>query len=407
MHSGQIFEDPAPYWRALRETAPVVQVPLYGSYVWIATTWAACAALARDSRLTAQRAERFRTIVPPEYRQKVDPMVAIFREQVLTLDPPRHTVVRKLLNTAFTPETIERTIPWIEQLFDQLLCEWIESGSGEIMECLVHPFPALVIARWLNLPASDWPLFLKWADGIVRFISGVQMIPKEVETGLELLQENQDYLSNFIEKQNPGDDNLVGLLLSMENEGVLDRYQLICQAFLILLAGHETTRNLIGGGVHLFLSHPHQNGWQLVKDDLALRLAVDEILRLASPVQLVGRFALEDFEFEGARIEKGQLIWLAWASANRDPQQFTDPDRLDLTRKNNPHLAFGAGIHACLGLHLARIEARIAFRALWSRLPNLQLSRKPIEWQRSLAIHGPRRLHVEYASSPKTATSAS
>ena len=233
------------------------------------------------------------------------------------------------------------------------------------------------------------------------------MTAEEVEIGLEMLRENQDYLARFLEKQKPGDDNLVGLLLAMEGEGVLDRYQLICQAFLILLAGHETTRNLIGSGVYLLLSQPHQNREQLVMDDLALRLAVDEILRLVSPVQLGSRYALETFEFEGARIEKGQGIWLAWASANRDPQQFTDPDRLDLARRNNPHLAFGAGIHACLGLHLARVEARIAFRALWRRLPNLELSRKPVEWQRSLGIHGPRRLHVEYAVSTKTTASAS
>jgi cytochrome P450 len=408
VQSGQIFEDSAPYWRALREIAPVVQVPMmYGSSVWVATTWAACAAFSRDSRLNAQRAERLRLFAPPEDRQKVDPMVAIFREQMLFLDPPRHTVVRKLLNYAFTPEAIERTILWIEQLFAQLLGEWIESNSSEIMESLVHPFPALVIARWLGLPASDWPLFLKWADGVVRFISAVPMTAEEVEIGLEMLRENQDYLPHFLEKQKPGDDNLVGLLLAMEGEGVLDRYQLICQAFLILLAEHETTRNLIGSGVYLLLSQPHQNREQLVMYDLALRLAVDEILRLVSPVQLGSRCALETFEFEGARIEKGQGIWLAWASANRDPQQFTDPDRLDLARRNNPHLAFGAGIHACLGLHLARVEARIAFRALWRRLPNLELSRKPVEWQRSLGIHGPRRLHVEYAVSTKTTASAS
>jgi cytochrome P450 len=406
--SGQIFEDSAPYLRALRETAPVVQVPMqYGSSVWFATTWAACAALSRDSRLTSQRSERLRLFAPSELRQKMDPVVAIFREQVLTLDPPRHTVVRKLLNRAFTPETIERTIPWIEQLFARRLDEWIESGSGEIMERLVHPFPALVIARWLGLPASDWPLFLKWADAIVRFVAAVPLTAEEVEIGLERLRENQDYLTDFLEKQKPGEDNLVGLLLAMESEGVLDRYQLICQAFLILLAGHETTRNLIGSGLHLLLSHPDQNGEQLVKDDLALRLAVDEILRLASPVQMVGRYALEDFEFEGARIEKGEAVVLAWASANRDPHQFTDPDRLDLSRKNNPHLAFGAGIHACLGLHLARIEARIAFRALWTRLPNLKLAPQPIEWQRSLAIHGPRRLYVEYGASAKTTAGAS
>ena len=254
IENGQIFEDSAPYWRALRETAPVVQVPMNCTSVWVATTWAACAALSRDSRLSAQRAERFRLVVPSEYRQKVDPMVAIFREQVLSLDPPRHTVVRKLLNYAFTPETIERTIPWIEQLFAQLLGEWIESNSGEIMERLVHRFPALVIARWLGLPPSDWPLFLKWADGIVRFVSAVPMTTEEVEIGLEMLRENQDYLAHFLEEQKPSHDNLVGLLLAMEGEGVLDRYQLICQAFLILLAGHETTRNLIGSGVHLLLS---------------------------------------------------------------------------------------------------------------------------------------------------------
>jgi len=317
-------------------------------------------------------------------------------EEVLFLDPPRHTQVRKLLNRAFTPEVIARSRPRVGELFDQLLDDWISSGETEIMATLIHPFPALVIADWMGLSRDAWPRFLVWADASVQLINGasVGLNLEDARKWLALVEENRAYLEAVVANRQPGGSDLFGLLMEMEEGEVLDRAQLVAQAKVILLAGHETTRNLIGNGLHWLLSNSCD--FREFDDDLAQRLAVDEILRMSSPVTMIGRIATEDFEFEGVSLRKGDYVLLAWASANRDPEQFPDPERMDLRRRNNPHLAFGAGPHACLGLHLARIEAQIAFERLWSRLPNLRLAAQPVEWNRTMAIHGPVRLHVEY-----------
>jgi len=396
LQSGSYYEDSGPVWAALRQVGAMVKLP-FGAGVWTCTTWAGCAALARDPRLSSARAHLMELTLPAEHRYEMKPLIALVGEMVLFLDPPRHAQVRKLLNRAFTPELIARNRARITELFDDLLDDWIKSGEGEIMETLIHPFPALVIADWMGLPRGEWPRFLVWADALMHLFQG-SVTTIEVEAArkwLALVEENRAYLEAFVDTPRPGGSDLVGLLMEMEEEEVLDRAQLVAQALIILVAGHETTRNLIGNGLHWLLSNACDYR-KFLDDDLAQRLAVDEILRLASPVALVGRLVTEDFEFEGASLRKGDYVLLAWASANRDPDQFPEAERMDLRRRNNPHLAFGAGPHACLGLHLARIEAQIAFQRLWTRLPNLRLAPPRPEWNKLMAIHGPARLHVEY-----------
>lgn len=395
LQSGSIYEDSAAVWAALRKTGPMVKLPL-GSGVWACTTWAGCSALARDPRMSAARTDRMALALPAEHRHELKAFVDGVAEQVLFLDPPRHTQVRKLLNRAFTPEVIAHNRLRIAELFDQLLDDWIHSGESEIMATLIHPFPALVIADWMGLPRDDWPRFMTWADAQIQLIQGatVGLKLEDARKWLALVEENCAYLEAVVANRQPGGNDLFGLLMQMEEGELLNRAQLVAQATIILLAGHETTRNLIGNGLHWLLSDSCD--FREFEGDLAQRLAVDEILRLSSPVTMMGRIATEDFEFEGASLRKGDYVFLAWASANRDPEQFPDPERMDLWRRNNPHLAFGAGPHACLGLHLARIETQIAFQRLWSRLPNLRLAAQPVEWNRTLSVHGPVRLHVEY-----------
>lgn len=396
LQSGSYYEDSSSVWAALRGTAPMVKLP-FGNGVWTCTSWAGCAALARDPRASSARAHRLELAFPPEHRHEIRPFAALLGETVLSLDPPRHTRVRKLLNRAFTPEVIARNRARIAELFDQLLDDWIRRGEGEIMETLVHPFPALVIADWMDLPRQDWPRFMVWADALLHLmqLSVTAIDMEEVRKWLALVEENRLYLEAFVASRHPGGSDLFGLLMEMEEGEVLDRRQLVAQAMIIMLGGHETTRNLIGSGLHWLLSNSCDYR-ELVGDDLAQRLAVDEILRLTSPVAMVRRLVTEDFVFEGASLQKGDEVLLAWASANRDPEQFSEPERMDLRRRNNPHLAFGVGPHACLGLHLARVEAQIAFQRMWSRLPNLRLAPPQPEWKRLLGIHGPVNLHVEY-----------
>jgi cytochrome P450 len=401
LRDGSYYEDCAPAWAALRQAGTLVKLPLGGG-MWACTTWDGCADLARDPRLSAARAQRYESALPVEPRE-ARPFGQLLSEMVLYQDPPRHTRIRKLLNRAFTPEIIARSRAGITALFDELLDDWIKRGDGEIMATLIHPFPALVIADWLGLPRSDWPLFLAWADALVQLGSacvtgGAE--PEQFRWWLAAVEESRSYLDAFVTHRQPGANDLLGMLMEVEEGEILDRSQLVAQSLLILAAGRETTRNLIGGGLHWLLSHSCD--FREFGDDIARRLAVDELLRLTSPVTLLSRVVAEDLEFAGASLRKGESVILAWASANRDPKRFPEPERVDLRRLNNPHLAFGAGPHACLGLHLARMEAQIAFEHLWSRLPNLRLAPQPPEWNRNLFIHGPLRLYVDYERPQKS-----
>ncbi len=396
---GDYFEDPSQAWMSLREAGSLVRVPLRGG-AWICTTWAGCAGLARDPRLSSSRGPALRQLLPLEHRHKIEAFAAQADAAVIALDPPEHTRVRRLLSPAFTPEMIERNRQRIERLFDDLLEDWIRSGESEIMTTLIHPFPALVIADLLGLPRGDWGKFLAWANAAFTLVSGKATTPQEILPLLEQLEKNNAYFEEVLKHQPPAAEGILNMLREMEESNLLDHQQVLAQAMVILAAGHETTRNLIGGGIHLLLSKSYDCR-QFLADDLALRLAVDEILRLVSPVQLTARQVIEDFDFEGVPLKQGDMVLLAWASANRDPARFAEPERIDLERRNNPHMAFGAGFHACLGLHLARIEAQIAFRRLWTRLPNLRLASCPTEWSRLMNARGPSRLFVAYGELAK------
>ena len=396
LESGAYFEDPAPAWTAARQAGAMVKLP-FGSGVWACTTWAGCAALARDPRVSSARARHLESQLPLEATE-VRPFIDLASRMVLYLDPPRHTPVRKRLNRAFTPEVIGRNRARIAAIFEELLDEWIASGSDEIMESLIQPFPTLAMAGWMGLPRVAWPRLLAWADALL-YVGGSDRIgdahPDSVRNWLAMVEESRAWLESVVASRRAGGDDLFGLLMEREEGEPLDRDEWVAQALIILIAGHDTTRNLIGSGLHWMLSHG-RSYLEFAGDDLAQRLAVDEILRITSPVAMMGRLAAEDFTFTGATLRKGEYFLLGWASANRDPGQFPDPDRMDSRRLNNPHLAFGAGPHACLGLHLARTEAQIAFERLFRRLPNLRLGASPPEWKRDPFSHGPARLHVDY-----------
>lgn len=393
MADGSMYADPFPIWDDLRETAPIVRLPL-GRGVWLSTRWAGTAALARDPRLSSARAEQLLSRLPAENRDLIEPVAEFMRNTILWMDPPRHTRIRKLMSRAFAPEVTDRLRPRMEALFDRMLAEWAAAGDPDMIASLIHPFPALVIADMLGLPQQDWKRFLVWAEALTRVLGSLETSVEEARRNVPLVQEMLDYVRAVVdERSRRRRDDVLSMLLEMEDGDVLDREEVVFQATLLLFAGHETTRNLIGGGLQLLLLSDGPER-QTPTDPVGLRLAVDELLRLTSPVQVIGRIVAEDFEFEGASLKKGDYLLLGWAAANRDPRQFPDPERIDLERRYNPHLAFGAGPHACIGMHLARIEAQIAFARLWQRFPTMRLIPGGTEWSTNLFIRGPRKLEI-------------
>ena len=403
LESGDIYQNPFSIWNDLRELAPMVRLPLAGG-TWLSTRWSNTAALARDPRLSSVRGGRLLQLLPPENRGLMSPVVDFMSSTILWMDPPRHARIRRLMVRAFTPEMIDRVRPRIVGLFDGMLEDWIDSGEADIMATLLHPFPALVIADMLGFPKEDWAQFMKWANALIRIIGAVGITVEEVRQYVPLVEEMLAYVRAAVDdRSRHRRDDLLSTLLEMEDGDVLEREEVVNHAALLLFAGHETTRNLLGGGLHLLLSSGQGADRQIPSNPVALRLAIDELLRLTSPVQIIGRLVAEDFESDGALLRKGDYLLLGWAAANRDPRQFEDPERIMLDRHYNAHLAFGAGPHACLGMHLARIEAQIAFERLWRRLPDMHLEPGATTWQPNLFIHGPNRLGVAVSTAAHSA----
>jgi cytochrome P450 len=313
----------------------------------------------------------------------------LYRE-VLYMDPPDHTRLRKVANKAFTPGAIGRLRPRIEQLADGLLDKITGPGAVDLMPAVAVPLPLIVICELLGVPEHDRPDFTWWANVIN---SGVD----EDGALAGVYREVADYLGELVERKRatPGDDLMSHMVRAME-AGVLSREEVISMAVLMLIAGHDTTVSLIGNGVLELLRAPDQLA--LLRSDLALLPnAVEEMLRYACPVNISAtRFTREPVELGGARVPAGELLYVSILSANRDASQFENPDVFDITRKISGHVGFGHGIHYCLGAPLARLETQIVLRGLLDRFPGLRLAVDPgtLEYRKSTLMHVPATLPV-------------
>lgn len=294
-------------------------------------------------------------------------------------DPPRHRLLRDLVSRAFTPRAIAQLEPHIAELTEGMLDAVVPTGSMDLIADLAYPLPVTVIAEMLGIPTSDRPRFKRWADALFE---GTNEIPTDsnapiVQERMRVLAEMNDYFRAFVEQRRgaPTDD-LISRLVAAEVEGQrLSEGEVLAFCTLLLIAGHITTTNLLGNAMVALLDHPEQ--LRRLRSDLALvPSTIEEVLRYDGPVQAIPRFILQDAEVGGQRIAAGQRI-LAWiAAANRDAAEFPDPDRFDITRSPNHHLAFGAGIHFCLGAPLARLEARVALTILLHRLETIELAER-------------------------------
>ena len=296
-------------------------------------------------------------------------------------DPPTHTRLRGLVNKAFTPRTVETMTANIQQLVDQFLDAVQPAGRMDVIHDLAYPLPVTVIAQMLGVPAADMALFKKWSDELAVSASGIPTF-EELQTALRSRRELITYFRQVLAQRraHPENDLLSALAEAEEAGDRLSEAELLSNAVLLLVAGNETTTNLIGNGLKALLENPEQLR-KLRENPALIDSAVEELLRFDGPVQFTGRVALETLTLRDKTIRAGDGIQFFIGAANHDPEQFTDPDRLDVTRKDNRHVAFGAGPHFCLGAPLARLEARLAFAALLKRLPALRLQGTPLEYR--------------------------
>lgn len=384
--------NPYPLYRQLRDLDPVYWDEK--THSWVLTTYADGLALLRDNRFTAAR---FLTDLPwltDELRASLGaPMHALTR-QILFLDPPDHTRIRGLVAKAFTPRVVEGLRSFIQQIIDELLDGILAQGQTELIQDFTYPLPAIVIAQMLGVPPEDREQFFKWTNDFGTILESGELTPEDAIRAFFGVSEFMDYFRQIVaQRQTQPKDDLIQVLITAEEGGnVLSEDELLGNCVLLLAAGHGTTTHLIGNGMLALLRNPDQYQ-QLKEHPEAISLAVMELLRYDGPVQATSRRAKEDLTIRDKHIQAGQDVLVSLGAANHDPAQFSEPDRLNLQRPENRHLAFGQGIHFCLGAPLARLEAEIAFATLVRRLPNPRLSSEP-EFFPSLVFRGMMELPI-------------
>ncbi|AUG81734.1 cytochrome P450 [Kitasatospora sp. MMS16-BH015] len=373
------FHDPYPTFAALRSSSPVRHLPAAdGRSSYLVTGYAEARAAFADPRLSKDTARFF---AGRESSRNLHPAVS---QSMLATDPPRHHRLRSLAAKAFTPGAVERLRPYIERVAEELLDRWVPGEPTDAIEGFAAPLPVTVICQLLGVPEPDRPAVRAWSNEL--FAAGR---PDRIDAASHAVAE---YLAELLaaKRRAPDDSLLTELIRAREGAAQLSEDELVSLAVLLLVAGHETTTNLIGNGLLALLQHP--GALRRLREEPALAAtAVDELLRYDSPVSTATfRFTTEALTLGGIDIPPGCPVLIAPGAANRDPRHFTAPDQLDLTRDARGHLAFGHGIHRCLGSALARAEGEIAFRACASRFPDLRLAVPATElaWRHTRLMRG-------------------
>ncbi|MFF2200825.1 cytochrome P450 [Streptomyces sp. NPDC058145] len=369
--------DPYPAYTELRARGRVIRYEPTDQ--WLVPHHADVSALLRDRRLGRTYQHRFtheefgRTAPPPEH----EPFHILNDHGMLDLEPPDHTRIRRLVSKAFTPRTVERLRPYVHGLANDLVARLVEAGGGDLLTDVAEPLPVAVIAEMLGVPEADRALLRPWSAAIC----GMYELNPSEETAASAVRASVEfsaYLAELIaaRRERPGEDLISGLIAAHDEGDRLTEQEMISTAVLLLNAGHEATVNATVNGWWALFRDPGQLA-ALRADHSLVPSAIEELMRYDTPLQLFERWVLDDIEIAGTTIPRGSEIAMLFGSANHDPAVFTDPARLDLTRRDNPHISFSAGIHYCIGAPLARIELAASMTALLEQAPALTLTTEP------------------------------
>jgi cytochrome P450 len=397
MFTPDVIADPYAYYGRLRDEDPVHWNDAYA--LWVLTRHDDVTWMTRHNELFSSAV--FKNDPKPAYPAIDESDLGLYEyvrnyqaDQFIQHDRPEHLDMRKIVHGYFTPKAMEAWRPFVVNAVKELLDAAEEKGSMDVMRDLATPLPVLVIAQMMGVPAEDRPYVRQLAEKLLYIGRGEYDRMPILTDGMKGMVE---YVSPLVDERivRPGDD-FISVLASGEKKGVFTRHQVLVNTSLLLLAGHETTINLICNGTLAFIQHPDQ--WALYKEDPVGRAkwATEECLRYDAPVKSIQRLASQDIEVRGKVMEKNDRIRWFISSANRDPNVFADPEKFDITRQPNPHVAFGNGVHHCLGATLARVEGQEVFKALAERFPDLQVATEQLDYQPSITFRSLKSLPVTW-----------
>lgn len=388
----EVLANPYPLYHQLRSEDPVHWDPFL--HAWVVTRYT-------DVIAVFQKFSANRTPTPEQLSAlglaALTPLAQVMVRQMLFLDPPAHGRVRGLASKAFTPRRVEVLHSHIQDITDSLLATVQDKGSMDVIADLAYPLPAIVTAEMLGVPTTDWRQLTAWSADFAQVLGNFQHNPERAPRVIRSLEEMTAYFRSAIREQRAHPrDGLISAFLNAEIDG--DRFseeEVVANTIVTMVGGQETTTNLIGNGILTLLRHRDQ--LERLQQDLSLvPSAVEELLRYESPSQHTARLAPDDVELGGKKIRKRQAVIAVMGAANRDPERFPDPDRLDINRQDNRHVAFAWASHFCFGAPLARIEGKIAFETILRRMPNLRLEPGPITWRENLGLRGLTALKVAF-----------
>lgn len=385
----EFHANPYPFYHRLRAQEPVHQSSMG---FWVLTRYDDVVMVLRDPRFGRQG---FHSMLAGVYASPTNPDP--LPPSMLFQDPPDHTRLRALVNKAFTPRVIEEMRPHIQDIVDGLVDRVQGTGTMDVIADLAYPLPVKVICEMLGVPAGDHETIRRWSADLARSLDAIGL-PTDAEVreqGTQARRALGEYFRALIpeRRRQPRADLLTALIAAEESGDRLTERELLAMCILLFVAGHETTVNLIGNGIFALLRHPAELQ-RLRQEPPLIASAVEEFLRYDSPVQRTARIPTCDVEIEGHKIPHGAMVVAVIGAANRDPAHFSDPDRLDIARLANRHVAFGFGIHFCLGAPLARLEAQMAIGTLVQRAPHLRLATEAPEWRESSTLRGLKALPI-------------
>jgi cytochrome P450 len=392
---GEALLDPGLFYRRLHAHDPIHWDGPANS--WVLVRYADLMTIIQSPHVSSGRIRPALNRMPPETREALRPVFERLAKQVMFLDPPDHTRLRGLLNKAFTARVVELMRAQVQQIVDELLDRVQPAGQMDLIRDFAYPLPATVIGDLLGVPRADQDQFKKWTSDFALFLGSTREAPERAAEALQGVAAFIEYFRGLVadHRAHPREDLLTALSAPDSPGAIVDEDELFANCMFLLAAGHETTMNLIGNGMWTLFQNPDQLA-QLQADPALIKPAVEEILRYESPIRAMGRLVAEDFDLDGRHLQAGQTITLVMGAANRDPARFPDPDRFDIHRADNRHIAFGHGPHFCIGAPLARLEGQLALGTLLRRLPALRLATTTPDWDPNILFRGLKSLPVTF-----------